>query len=327
MNQGMQAYLQALGEEALAELGNYYQVGVSQTMAQAIRAPNVDDAIVAQFLPQVAELSIDQAELDDPIGDYAHMPVKGLIHRYENRVLWRVTPRCAVYCRFCFRKESIGRKGEALSAADRLAGLEYIARHPEIEEVIFSGGDPLMLSNAKLAQFLQALETMAHVRRVRFHTRMPLVEPKRIDAGLCALFERFKKARFLVLHANHAQEFTVDGRQALRRLQSMGVVMWSQSVLLAGVNAEVAVLADLMNTFLDCGVVPYYLHHLDLAKGTGHFRLTLEQGLALEAGLRARLSGVAMPTYVVEIPGGGGKIPVRLLTPLQKQALAKAGIV
>lgn len=232
-----------------------------------------------------------------------------------------------MYCRFCFRKEHIGRKGSALKQADITAAAAYLRRHPEIVEVIFSGGDPLTLSVKKLAQFSGAFSDLAHIRRLRIHSRIPVVLPEKIDGRLLSWLENIPQSVHVVIHANHANELTPNAKAALHRLRCSGAMLYSQTVLLKGVNDHADTLADLMNTFLDNGVKPYYLHHLDLARGTGHFRLSLAEGLEIEQSLRSKLAGLAMPTYIVEIPGGGGKIPVRHLSKAQYLILNNAGIL
>lgn len=287
---------------------------------------STDDAVARQFLPDVRELDIAPGELSDPIGDLPHSPLPHLVHRYANRVLWKVTPTCAVYCRFCFRKDFIGRKGEMPSGAMRAAALDYIGAHKGIEEVILSGGDPLTLSPQKLRQYLAPLADMAHVRRIRVHTRVPVVAPERVTDALLAALQAADKPLLVLIHANHAQEFSAPGDAALSALRRHAM-LFSQTVLLKGINDEVGVLADLMNAFLTRHIAPYYLHHLDLARGTGHFRLTLAEGEALYLALRARLSGLACPRYIVEIPGGGGKTEVLRLTDAQRAQLHSLGIM
>lgn len=314
-------------QNALAAVLEHYQSAVTPTMREQMRSDDpTRDPLAAQFLPDVRELDVQAQELSDPIGDGVHTPVKGLVHRYRHRVLWTMAPTCAVYCRFCFRKEHIGRKGHALSADEREAALAYIASDLAIEEVILSGGDPLHLPPAQLRKYLEPLAAMPHLRRIRIHSRIPVVDPARIDAALLALLSALPQRVVMVVHVNHANELSADAARALRSLRQADVLLCSQSVLLAGVNADVDTLAALFNALLDVGVMPYYLHHLDLARGTQHFRLSLDQGLSIYRALRARLAGVALPSYIVEIPGGGGKIPVSDLSPEQRTQLYKAGI-
>lgn len=300
-----------------------YQLGISTTMRA--RMQHGEDAIARQFLPDKRELIISAAELSDPIGDFAHSPVPHLVHRYGNRVLWKITPTCAVYCRFCFRKDFIGRKGEMPDRDARAQALAYIREHSEIEEVILSGGDPLMLNPAKLRQYLEPLADIAHIRRIRVHSRVPVVAPERITPALLDALQSANKALVVLIHANHHQEFAHEAALALASLRRHAL-LFSQSVLLKGVNDRVETLADLMNMFLAHHIAPYYLHHLDLARGTSHFRLSLSEGETLYRQLATRLSGLALPRYIVEIPGGEGKVEVMRLTQKQRQQLAAMGI-
>ena len=302
-----------------------YQYALTDEMAAAM-TDTPADPIAAQFIPDTRELDVATSELSDPIGDAPHSPLPSLVHRYPNRVLWKISPVCAVYCRFCFRKEHIGRRGRALRQREIAAVAAYLAAHHEVEEVILSGGDPLTLSNKKLQQNLAALRELPHIRRLRIHSRIPVVQPARIDGALLDLLTALPQSLHVVIHTNHSAELTANARAALHRLRARGAMLYSQTVLLKGVNADAATLANLMNDLLDCGVKPYYLHHLDLARGTGHYRVSLDEGRAIVAALRRRLSGIAMPTYIVEIPGGDGKIPVGELTAAQEAALRQSGI-
>ena len=302
-----------------------YQYALTDEMAAAM-TDTPADPIAAQFIPDARELDIAASELSDPIGDAPHSPLPSLVHRYPNRVLWKISPVCAVYCRFCFRKEHIGRRGRALHQHEIADVAAYLAAHHEVEEVILSGGDPLTLSNKKLQQNLAALRELPHIRRLRIHSRIPVVQPARIDGALLDLLTALPQSLHVVIHTNHSAELTANARAALHRLRARGAMLYSQTVLLKGVNADAATLANLMNDLLDCGVKPYYLHHLALARGTGHYRVSLDEGRAIVAALRRRLSGIAMPTYIVEIPGGDGKIPVGELTAAQEAALRQSGI-
>ncbi|MBV7434327.1 KamA family radical SAM protein [Cardiobacteriaceae bacterium TAE3-ERU3] len=313
-------------DEQLAVL-DHYQYAVTPAMLSQMHTTEPEhDPIAAQFVPDARELSILPAELNDPIGDERHSPVAGLVHRYDNRVLWLMAPTCAVYCRFCFRKEHIGRNGRALTAAERDAALAYIAANQQVEEVILSGGDPLNMSAAQLPKFITPLNGYSHIRRLRIHTRIPVVAPEKIDARLLSLLSQQKQRVCVVLHINHANELSGKAIEAIAALRNIGVLLFSQTVLLRGVNDSVVALADLCNALLDAGVSPYYLHHLDLARGSNHFRLTLAEGLAIHQALRARLSGIALPAYIVEIPGGGGKVPVADLSVEQRDYLKQCGI-
>ncbi len=296
---------------ALAPVEAQYAVAVTPAMAALVDRADPADPIARQFVPTTAELDVRPEENADPIGDGAHEVTPGLVHRYPDRVLLKLTSVCAVYCRFCFRREMVGPAGGgAMSRADLDAALAYIRKHRGVWEVVVSGGDPLAVSPRRLSALGEALAAIDHVKVVRFHTRVPLVAPEKITPDLAAALRASGKSVWVAIHANHPREMTGEARQALARLSSAGVFLVSQTVLLAGVNDDADTLADLMRALVESGVKPYYLHHADLAPGTGHFRTTLEKGQALMKALRGRLSGLAQPTYVLDIPGGHGKVPV-----------------
>ena len=296
---------------ALAPVVARYAVALTPEMAGLIDPADPNDPIARQFLPTSDELHRTPEEDADPIGDDIHAAVKGLIHRYPDRVLLKPLHTCPVYCRFCFRREMVGPDGVGtLSDAELAQAFTYIAAHPEIFEVIVSGGDPLMLSPRRIAFIAEAASQITHVRVMRWHSRVPLVDPSRIDADLVAALKKFPGAVYVALHANHPREFAATGRAAVARLADAGIVLLSQTVLLKGINNDAAVLEELMRTFVANRVNPYYLHHGDLAPGTSHFRTTIAEGQALMRSLRGKLSGIAQPTYVVDLPGGHGKVPV-----------------
>ncbi|MFN4153458.1 MAG: lysine-2,3-aminomutase-like protein [Paracoccaceae bacterium] len=266
------------------------------------------DRVARQFVPSAAELVERPEDRLDPIGDDAHAPVPGLTHRYPDRVIVHVTKTCEVYCRFCFRRETVGETGHL--PPDQLeAALDYIARTPAIHEVILTGGDPLVLSARRIADLVARLAAIAHVGVLRLHTRVPVVAPDRITDALIAAL-RLHPSCWVVVHTNHADELTPDARAALTRLADAGIPLLSQSVLLRGVNDSAEVLETLFRALIRLRVKPYYLHHCDLARGAGHFRTTIAEGQAIMAALRGRLSGTALPSYVLDIPGGFGKVPI-----------------
>ncbi|MDK1383997.1 lysine-2,3-aminomutase-like protein [Sinorhizobium sp. 8-89] len=298
-------------EEAVARVTSRYAVAISPTIADLIDRQDTDDAIARQFVPDIAELTQTPEERADPIGDGAHSPVSGIVHRYPDRVLLKAVHVCPVYCRFCFRREMVGPQGlGTIAPAELDAAIAYIAEHSEIWEVILTGGDPLVLSPRRLHEIMERLGAIDHVKIVRFHTRVPVVEPGRVDAELVQALKASGKTTYVALHANHPRELTPEARAASARLIEAGIVMVSQSVLLKGVNDDAAVLAELMRAFVETRIKPYYLHHPDLAPGTSHFRLTIEEGQALVAALRGRVSGLCQPTYILDIPGGHGKAVV-----------------
>jgi lysine 2,3-aminomutase len=296
---------------AVRPVAQRYAVAITPAMAALIDRDDPADPIAKQFVPDAAELVTLPDELQDPIGDHAHSPVAGIVHRYPDRVLLKAVHVCPVYCRFCFRREMVGPHGLGTLSPEELdAALGYIAGHAEIWEVILTGGDPLILSARRMREIMERLAAVPHVKIVRFHSRVPVVEPERIDGALVEAIKASGKTTYVALHANHPRELTPAARAACGRLVDAGVVMLGQSVLLRGVNDDAEVLAALMRAFVEARVKPYYLHHPDLAPGTSHFRLPVAEGRALVAQLRGRVSGLCQPTYVLDIPGGHGKSPL-----------------
>ncbi|MDE1973717.1 MAG: lysine-2,3-aminomutase-like protein [Hyphomicrobiales bacterium] len=295
---------------ALAEVAARYAVAITPAMAQLIDVADPHDPIARQFVPDARELAASPEERGDPIGDDPHSPVQGLVHRYPDRVLLKVVNACAVYCRFCFRREMIGPGRGGLSPKALDAALRYIAAHPAIWEVILSGGDPLILSARRLKDVVARVAGIGHVKVIRLHTRMPAVAPERVDAACVRALRARGKATFVVLHVNHARELTEKTRAACARLIDAGIPMLSQSVLLRGVNDDPETLGALMRTLVECRIKPYYLHHADLAPGTAHMRTDIAEGQEVMRALRGRYSGLCQPTYVLDIPGGYGKSPI-----------------
>jgi lysine 2,3-aminomutase len=288
-----------------------YAVAVTPDIAALIDPDDPGDPIARQFIPSAEELVTERGENADPIGDHAHSPVTGIVHRYPDRVLFKLIHVCAVYCRFCFRREMVGPgKATALSEGAYENALAYIRAHSEIWEVILTGGDPLMLSPRRLAEIMAGLAAIDHVRIIRIHTRVPVAEPARISGEMIAALMVKGATTWVALHANHARELTDKARAACAALVDAGIPMVSQTVLLRGVNDNAAALEALMRVFVECRIKPYYLHHGDLAPGTSHLRTTLEQGQELMRALRGRVSGLCLPDYVLDIPGGHGKSPV-----------------
>lgn len=295
---------------ALARVAARYVIAITPAMAHVIDPDDKDDPIARQFVPNAAELDIHPAELSDPIGDNVHSPVAGIVHRYPDRVLLKAVAICAVYCRFCFRRESVGPQAGALSAAELAAAFDYIRAHPEIWEVILSGGDPLVLTPRRLRAIMAQLAAIDHVKVARIHTRVPTVAPERITAALVRTLKADGKPTYVILHANHPRELTPAARAACARLADAGIPLLSQSVLLRGVNDNAQTLTELMRAFVECRIKPYYLHHGDLAPGTSHLRTGITEGQVLVRQLRGRVSGLCQPAYVLDIPGGHGKSPI-----------------
>jgi lysine 2,3-aminomutase len=296
---------------SLDTVARRYAVAVTPEMAVLIDRSDPADPIARQFVPDVRELEPRPEELADPIGDDRFAPVPGVVHRHPDRVLLKLTHVCPVYCRFCFRRESVGPGGpQALSGAGFDAALAYIAGDQRIWEVILTGGDPFMLSARRIAEATARLAAIPHVKVLRWHTRVPVVAPARITDVLAAALDARRRPVYIGIHANHPRELTPAARAACLRLAEAGAQLMSQTVLLKGINDDAATLEALMRAFVESRVKPYYLHHADLAPGTSHFRTSIAEGQALMRTLRARLSGLALPVYVLDIPGGFGKAPV-----------------
>jgi lysine 2,3-aminomutase len=294
--------------EGLAAVAERYAVALTPTLADLIETTNPDDPLARQFVPSLEELNVTAEELADPIGDAAHSPVKGIVHRYPDRVLFKLTHVCPVYCRFCFRREMVGAEnGVALTRADFDAAFAYIESHPEIWEVILTGGDPMALSPRQIGEAVNRLNAISHVKVLRWHTRVPVAKPDAITPEFVNALRAPDKITYIVLHANHAQELGREARAAISALVGAGFPMLSQSVLLKGVNNTIEALEALMRALTECGVKPYYLHHPDLARGTSHFRVSIAEGQRLMRDLHARASGLCLPSYVLDIPGGHAK--------------------
>ncbi len=292
---------------ALEQVGARYAVAIPHALRQLIDHP--DDPIGRQFIPHADELLTAPHERLDPIGDDALSPVPGIVHRYADRALLKPLLICPTYCRFCFRREHVGPSGGLLSDAELAGAYAWLHAHPAVREVILTGGDPLMLSPRRLGAILAALGAIPHLELLRIHTRVPVADPARITPALTAAL-RTELPIWMVLHANHARELTAEAGQALRRIQAEGVPLLGQTVLLRGVNDSAAALQDLFRAMLRNRVKPYYLHQLDPAPGTSRFHVPISEGQAILRDLRGRVTGLAWPTYVLDIPGGHGKVPI-----------------
>jgi lysine 2,3-aminomutase len=284
-----------------------YAVAISPAMRALIQTP--DDPIGRQFIPHPAELLTAPHESPDPIGDDALSPVKGVVHRYPDRALLKPLLICPVYCRFCFRREHVGPDGGVLTDDELRTAYAWFAAHPAVTEVILTGGDPLMLSPRRLGAIVSTLSAMPHIQTIRIHSRVPVADPDRLTNDLAAAMDT-DRSLWLVVHANHASEFTPPAAQALRRVRTLGIPVLGQSVLLRGVNDSSAALEALFRSMIAHRIKPYYLHQLDPAPGTARFHVPIEEGRALLETLRGRVTGLAWPTYVLDIPGGHGKVPI-----------------
>ncbi|HEV2562503.1 MAG TPA: lysine-2,3-aminomutase-like protein [Rhizomicrobium sp.] len=294
-------------ENAIAQVAARYAVAITPDMAALIDETDPNDPIARQFVPSEAELITTPEELSDPIGDEKHSPVPGIVHRYPDRVLFKPVHVCPVYCRFCFRREMVGPGGEAaLSPQAFDKAFAYVAAHPEIREIIVTGGDPFILTARRAAEISARASAILHIKTLRWHTRVPVVEPARITEEFVAAIKLKTGETRVAIHANHPRELTEAARAACARLSNAGIALLSQSVLLKGVNDNVDTLEVLMRAFVEIGIKPYYLHHPDLAPGTSHFRVSIAQGQALMRELRRRISPT--PDYVLDIPGGFAKV-------------------
>jgi len=292
---------------AVARTERRYAVAVSPAMQAIIERP--DDPIGRQFIPHAAELVAAPHERADPIADDALSPIKGVVHRYRDRALLKPLLICPVYCRFCFRREHVGPDGGVLTETELQAAYDWFVAHPAIREVILTGGDPLMLSPRRLAAIVGALSAIPHIETLRVHTRVPVADPARLSEGLADALDT-AKSMWVVVHANHAREMTREACVAIKRILARGIPVLGQSVLLRGVNDSAEALEALFRAMLGARVKPYYLHQLDPAPGTARFHVPIEEGRRLLAQLRGRVTGLAWPTYVLDIPGGHGKVPI-----------------
>ncbi|MBV9556874.1 MAG: lysine-2,3-aminomutase-like protein [Pseudolabrys sp.] len=296
---------------ALEQVAARYAVAVPPVMAALIDRNDPNDPIARQILPDASELNVRAEENADPIGDDAHSPVEGIVHRYPDRVLLKLVHVCAVYCRFCFRREMVGPgKPNALSKRALGAALDYIRADNNIWEVILTGGDPLVLSPRRLRDVMKALAAIDHVKIIRIHTRVPVADPARVTSDMVQALRVKGKAVYVGLHVNHARELSPAARDACARIVDAGLPMVSQTVLLAGVNDDSQTMTDLMRALVECRVKPYYLHQGDLAPGTSHLRTDIETGQRILRDLRGNVSGLCQPEYVLDIPGGHGKSPI-----------------
>lgn len=292
-------------------LARSHVTSITPAVAALIDISDPADPIARQYVPNGAELRVAAEERADPIGDDAFSPVKGVVHRYPDRALLKPILVCPVYCRFCFRREAVGDADGSLSPAELDEALAYMAGRPEIREIIVTGGDPLMLGVTRLAELVRRVAEIAHIEVLRFHSRVPVADPERITQALAASLRSTERlAVWVSVHVNHPRELSGPARAALKRLADAGVPLISQSVLLKGVNDDPMVLEELFRLLIRNRVRPYYLHHPDLTRGTSHFRPSIAEGQEIMRALRGRLSGIAQPTYVLDIPGGAGKVPV-----------------
>lgn len=262
-----------------------------------------------QVIPRVEETHTASWEMSDPCGEDSHSPVPGLVHRYPDRVLFLVTDRCAAYCRYCTRSRLVSNAAGYDFHPDFAQQINYIRQHPEVRDVLLSGGDPLLFSDEKLEHLLAQLRAIPHVEFLRIGTRIPIFLPQRITPGLCAMLKKYHPL-FISIHSNHPRELTTEVRDALGRLADAGIPLGNQSVLLRNVNDDATVMKALVQKLLLCRVKPYYIYQCDLISGSAHLRASVRKGLEIMESLRGHTTGYAVPQYVIDAPGGGGKVPI-----------------
>jgi lysine 2,3-aminomutase len=316
---GELAGLEGIDTGTLAEVCRVYPMLVNPYYLRLIRS--ADDPLGKQAIPHRLEL-LDDTGLIDPLDEENLSPVPNLVHKYPDRVLFLVSSRCAMYCRFCTRKRKVGRPEMAVTGETVRAGLDYIRKRKEIREVLLSGGDPLMLGDRELNAILEALRAIGHVEVIRIGTRIPCTLPMRVTSKLVAVLKKYHPL-YINTHFNHPAEITPEAALACSRLADGGIPLACQTVLLRGVNDDREIIRDLMYRLLQIRVKPYYLFQADLVRGADHFRTPVAQGLDIMRYLIGRVSGMAIPTFALDAPGGGGKIPLtpEYITSLDENSL------
>ena len=294
--------------KALSQAG-LFRVDITPYFASLIDPENPLDPIRKQIIPTAGEIIPFTGEMEDSLAEDAHSPVPGLVHRYPDRVLMLVTTQCASYCRYCTRSRIVGDPTQSFSSKDFEAQLDYLRRTPQVRDVLLSGGDPLTLAPKILERLLSALREIPHIEIVRIGSRVPVFMPQRVTDDLCETLRQFHPL-WLNIHVNHPNEITAELAEACDKLSRAGIPLGNQSVLLAGVNDDPYIQRKLVHDLVRMRVRPYYLYQCDLVHGAGHFRTPIGKGIEIIESLRGHTSGFAVPTYVVDAPGGGGKIPL-----------------
>ena len=289
--------------------GDKLALAITPHYFNLIHPTDPDCPIRRQVVPRIEETLDDPAEMADPCGEDSHMPVPGLVHRYPDRVLFLVTDRCASYCRYCTRSRVVSGVGEQELHTEFESAYRYLEQHTEIRDVLLSGGDPLLFSDGKLEGILKRLRSIEHIEFIRIGSRVPIFLPQRITSELCQMLQKYHPL-FMSVHTNHPRELTTEVRAGLERLANHGIPLGNQSVLLRGVNDDPEVMKSLVHKLLMCRVRPYYLYQCDLIKGSSHLRTSVQKGLEIIESLRGHTTGYAVPQFVIDAPGGGGKVPV-----------------
>lgn len=298
-----------------AERGGVLLAGTKLALAvtphyfNLIERSNPACPIRRQVIPRIEEGYDSPYDLADPCGEDAAMPVPGLVHRYPDRVLFLVTDRCASYCRYCTRSRVVSGVGEQELHTDFEEAFAYLEKNRQVRDVLLSGGDALLLSDNKLEDILRRLRRIPHIEFLRIGTRVPIFLPQRITPALCAMLKKYHPL-WMSVHVNHPRELTLEVRAALGRLADSGIPLGNQSVLLAGVNDNAQTMKELVHKLLQCRVRPYYLYQCDLILGSSHLRTSVAKGIEIIEALRGFTTGYAIPQFVIDAPGGGGKVPV-----------------
>ena len=289
--------------------GNKLSLSITPHFFNLIEANNPDCPIRKQVIPTVDEISVSSEEMSDPCGEDSHMPVPGLVHRYPDRVLFLLTDRCASYCRYCTRSRVVSGAGENNLKTNFEDAFQYLENNKSIRDVLFSGGDPLLYADNKLEKIIKRIRNIKHIEFIRIGTRIPIFLPQRITPNLCNMLKKYHPL-WMSVHTNHPKELTSEVKQALEMLADSGIPLGNQSVLLKGVNDDTSTMKSLVHKLLQCRVRPYYLYQCDLIEGSSHLRTSASKGIEIIEGLRGHTSGYAVPQFVIDAPGGGGKIPI-----------------
>ena len=289
--------------------GNKLSLSITPHFFNLIEANNPDCPIRKQVIPTVDEISVSSEEMSDPCGEDSHMPVPGLVHRYPDRVLFLLTDRCASYCRYCTRSRVVSGAGENNLKTNFEDAFQYLENNKSIRDVLFSGGDPLLYADNKLEKIIKRIRSIKHIEFIRIGTRIPIFLPQRITPNLCNMLKKYHPL-WMSVHTNHPKELTLEVKQALEMLADSGIPLGNQSVLLKGVNDDISTMKSLVHKLLQCRVRPYYLYQCDLIEGSSHLRTSASKGIEIIEGLRGHTSGYAVPQFVIDAPGGGGKIPI-----------------